>query len=96
MLRLYTPLIPRVALKTLVWNNASEILKGTFPYPQGSFAGCLEEIRRQGSLAKGLYLLQVIQQLFVQRVDVLAGGDLDHGLFNVVLQLADNLMVVGL
>lgn len=48
------------------------------------------------SLAKGRYLLQVVQQLFVQRVDVLAGGDLDHGLFNVVLQLADNLVVVGL
>lgn len=40
---------------------------------------------------EGTHFLQIIQQVHVQLVDVLACGDLDHRLFDVVLQLADDL-----
>lgn len=42
----------------------------------------------------GAHLLKVVPQVCVQLVDVPAGGDLERGLFNIVLQLADNLMAV--
>lgn len=40
---------------------------------------------------RGAHFLQIIQQVHVQQVDVLARSDLHRGLFDVVLQLANDL-----
>lgn len=44
---------------------------------------------------RGAHLFQVVQQIHVQEVDILACGDLDRRLFYVVLQLTDDLGLGG-
>lgn len=44
---------------------------------------------------EGAHLFQVVQQVHVQEVDILACGDLDRRLFYVVLQLTDDLGLGG-